>query len=144
MTIKEYFYQAFSIDGLIKSNRLEVERLRSLISFTPALDLTKPLVKSQSQKTYLEDTVSLIVALENEVLNDINRCVRLKKQIRLIINDIDDLKLKAILQKRYVELKTWHEIAVETNYTTRQVTNLHGQALAVAEKVSKKHFLLFL
>ena len=144
MTMKDYFYQAFTINGLIESNRFEVERLRSLASSMSGSDLTKPLVKSQAQKGCLEDTVALIADLEANIVADINKCLRLKRQMRRIINAVENPKLKLVLQKRYIELKKWDEVAAEMKYNTRRVTQLHGQALAIAEKVAKNYALVFL
>ena len=143
MTLREYLNQAFYIDGLIRSNRLEVERLRALISFTPGSDLTKPLVRTQAQKRYLENTALKIAALEAVIQAEIDDLLELKKRIRRIINAVDNAKLRLILHKRYIELKKWHEIANEMNYGIRRITQLHGQAIAIAEEAVKKHCLLF-
>jgi len=143
MTLREYLNQAFYIDGLIRSNRLEVERLRALISVTPGSDLTKPLIRTQAQKRYLENTALKIAALEAVIQAEIDDLLELKKRIRRIINAVDNAKLRLILHKRYIELKKWHEIANEMNYGIRRITQLHGQAIAIAEEAVKKHCLLF-
>ena len=40
--------------------------------------------------------------------------------------------------KRYVDIKTWEQIAVEMNYGWTQVHNLHGSALGAASELIPK------
>lgn len=50
-----------------------------------------------------------------------------------IIATIQDIKEpeQTILYERYVQLRTWDEIADRTGYTVRHVHNLHGNALMI-------------
>ncbi|HJB78231.1 MAG TPA: DUF1492 domain-containing protein [Candidatus Nosocomiicoccus stercorigallinarum] len=73
-----------------------------------------------------------------EVSEDINEQVDKIFDLRLrVSNEIDRLEKpehRIILRMRYINLKTFEEIAVKMNYDIRQVTRLHGNALQEFEK----------
>ena len=45
------------------------------------------------------------------------------------IERVNDCTLRKLLIKRYLQFKTWEQIAVEMNYSWRQIVRLHGKAL---------------
>lgn len=82
-----------------------------------------------SPKDRMPDDISRIVDLESEIHKDIQELLILKNKI---INEIQGLSNPVyieILYKRYVEYKQFEEIAIEINYSYRQVLRIHGFAL---------------
>lgn len=82
-----------------------------------------------SPKDRMPDDISRIVDLESEIQKDIQELLILKNKI---INEIQGLSNPVyieILYKRYVEYKQFEEIAIEINYSYRQVLRIHGFAL---------------
>lgn len=134
MNIKQFLNQAFHLNGLIESNKLELEKLRELAASVPAPDLSKERVQTSGTVDRIGNTVALIVDLEAEIQADINRYVKVKKDIRRVINAVTDQKLKLVLQERYLNFKKWEQIAVDMNYTMRRITQLHGEALELLTK----------
>lgn len=66
----------------------------------------------------IENAEKRLQAVKNEVLNAINS-----------MTDEQPI-LRTILIEYYVCCKTWEQIAVDTNYSYRQITRKHGEALA--------------
>lgn len=80
-----------------------------------------------------EDTISTGIAVINEIeesINtDIDELLKTQRDIEKCLNDISDLNLQQIMKCRYLDGKTWEQIAYESNYSWRQVYNLHEKAL---------------
>jgi DNA-directed RNA polymerase specialized sigma subunit len=134
MDIKMFLNQAFHLNGLIEANRLELARLRDLSMSVRTPDLTKERVQSSGHNDKTGEIVAGIVDLENEIRADIRRYVKVKRDIRRVINAVADTKLKLILQERYINFKKWEEIADAMNYTVRRVLQVHSEALQEAAK----------
>ena len=67
--------------------------------------------------------------LEADISRKIERFLQLKHKIINEIQSLDNAVYVSILYKRYVEYKSLEEIAVEMNYSYRQIKRLHGLAL---------------
>ena len=67
--------------------------------------------------------------LENEINVDIDRLVDLKNEILSVINAVDDSDSRLILEKRYMNLESWEDIAAELNTSVPNIYRLHEKAL---------------
>ena len=56
--------------------------------------------------------------------------VELKGEIVSVIKKIDDPEHQTLLELRYLCFKTWEQIAVDMNYSVRNIYKLHDQSLA--------------
>ena len=77
----------------------------------------------------MESTILKIIDLEQEINEDIDRLVDLKKEITTAIKAVTVPEYQMVLELRYLCYKHWEEIAVSMNYTTANVFLLHGKAL---------------
>ena len=73
--------------------------------------------------------VSKIVDLERENNTDIDRLIELKVEIESVIAAVNDNTLETVLIKRYINYKTFEQIAVETHYSYMQICRLRGKTL---------------
>jgi len=133
MTVKEFLNQAYEFDKDIESNKLQIERLRVIAEYVSVPESVKIHGQSFKKSDHLENTVALIVDLEAEIIDDIQKYVRAIKDIRRVVNAIADQKLKLILQNRYLNFMKWNEIADNFGCSVRRVLQLHGFALIEAE-----------
>jgi archaellum component FlaC len=76
-----------------------------------------------------EGILAKIVDLENEIDADIDRLVAIRDGIKTIIESVEDDRERLLLQYRYLDGKTFEKIAVEMNYSWRQIHRLHSKAL---------------
>lgn len=124
---KEYLRQIRLFDICIRQKEAELAAMRSEIENMSAA-VTGERVQT-SAKDKMSEKVSHIVDLEAIIIQDKEKFLRMKDRIINEIQSLDNSVYVDILYKRYVEYKQLEEIAVEMNYSYRQVLRLHGFAL---------------
>jgi RNA polymerase sigma factor (sigma-70 family) len=67
--------------------------------------------------------------MEREIDADIDRLVAIRDGIKTIIEEVEDDRERLLLQYRYLDGRTFEEIAVQMNYSWRQIHRLHSRAL---------------
>jgi hypothetical protein len=140
MGIKQFLKQAFYLDRLIRANENELERLRSVAESIPLPDLSAERVQEGELPDKVANTVTKIVDLEREIQVENDRYIRVKQDIRLIINAVREPKLKLILQERYLNFKKWKQIQETVEIADlRYLFRLHNIALEEAAKSEIYH-----
>lgn len=135
MTPKEYLNQAYHIDRKIECKLQQVESLRNLATRVTSVFSDMPHCTT-TDSCKLEKTITKIIDLENEIDADIDRLVDLKKEISHVINSVENEEYRIILEMRYLNFRTWEEIAVALHYTVRWIYKLHSKAL---QKIKTRH-----
>ncbi len=133
MTAKEYLNQVRTLDMLINAKQSELYSLKLM-----ATSISSPVISEKVQSGGENNTMRIIdkiVDLQNEINLEIDKLVDLKSQIRGEIKQINDPVERILLTERYINNKSWMEIANMMHYTERQVHNIHGKSL--------KHFSKF-
>lgn len=69
------------------------------------------------------------VRLEEKIDERVDELHRIKGEILDTISAVPDGTLRTLLIERYINFKTWEQIAVDMGYSWRQVFRLHGEAL---------------
>lgn len=135
MTAKEFLQQYRDADREINAKLDQIHRLRELATKTTTAFGDDWVQSSAENKT--EKIVAKIVDLEKEVNNEINRFQNIKHEVESTIALVPDSKQRAVLTRRYISGKTWEQIAVDLNYTYRNICYIHGRALQeVDQKIS--------
>lgn len=124
---KEYLRQIRLFDICIRQKEAELAAMRSEIESMSAAVTGERVQTSTNDK--MSEKVSHIVDLERQIIQDKEKFLRMKDRIINEIQSLDNSVYVDILYKRYVEYKQLEEIAVEMNYSYRQVLRLHGFAL---------------
>ncbi len=131
---KAYLEQAYHIDARINSKLEQVHALRELA--TKASVGYSDMPGSPNRRTdKLESIMAKIIDYENEINNDIDKLVDLRKEIGSVINRVPNLDYQTLLEQRYISFKTWEQIAVFMNYNLRWIYKLHSAALEEVEKL---------
>ena len=133
---KAYLKQYRSLDVDISQKLDEIERLKSLVGKITTTISDMPRGSSSIYKAGDAAIVDKIVDLEAEINRDMKGLIKLREQIMTAIMAVDDANLRQLLIYRYVEGRTFEDIACTMQYSWRWVCALHGQAL---EKVSVHH-----
>lgn len=84
-----------------------------------------------------EDLIIKIIIIEDEIKADIDNLVSLKKEVSDVINAVEPVECRMLLELRYLCFHTWEDIAVEMNYTVRNVHLLHSKALGLVYVLEK-------
>jgi hypothetical protein len=129
MNTKQYLQQAFFLDRQISAYLGELEELRALAESVSSTLIVGERVKVSGKVDWISDIITKIVDLENQIKTDISRYLDIKRDIRELINQVGDAKLKLILQKRYINFETWERIAADLDINLRWAYRLHGMAL---------------
>ena len=128
MTVKEYLRQAYRSDQRINSKLEQVASLRALATkATSTLSDTPPSGSRNVQS--MENVIVKIIDLENEINEDIDTLVDLKREIVGVIKRIDNPEYQTLLELRYLCFYSWEKVAVEMEYDLRYLHKLHRKAL---------------
>ena len=136
MDIKEYLSQARYLDMRIQSKLDQLESLNELATKCTSVITGMPHAPSKSSSS-MADTITKIIDLQYDINKDIDNLVDLKEEIAQVINGVERTDLRMILEKRYICLQGWEEIAADMCLDLRWLCRLHGRALAVAENIYK-------
>lgn len=115
-------------------SKLKVDSLQSLKKYDRQHleDINKELLEKTCEDTY-EKCVSIIktisVRSEENWLKAFKEYNEIRLQIENAIDSIENSEYQYVLRARYIEDKTWRQIAVEMFFSERNVKYLHVKAL---------------
>ena len=128
MTAKEYLGQAYRLDQRINSKLEQVMSLRDLT--TKATATMSDMPGGGSRNVYrMQDIIEKIIDLEDEINQDIDALVDLKREMVATIKAVADPECQTLLELRYLCFKTWEQIAVDMGYNVRHLYRMHDKAL---------------
>lgn len=141
MTAKEFLCQAYRLDVRIKSDKRELEELRSLAagvgspgferSYNPNKAIEPPFIKALER---IQDMEAWINA-------EIDSLIKKKAEIREVIDEVEDFDQQTLLRYRYLHHASWDEICNEMHFGLRWLHILHGKALSATEDVLRRRGL---
>ncbi len=122
LTTKEFLEQAMYLDLEIRTKKEEIVKLEGLI------DRVNQGLEVESQLS-LEGLRAVIGDYSEHLVKDITRLVYLKHSIILKIDGVENCRDRVLLKLRYIDFKTWEQIAEEMEYSERQVQRVHNAIL---------------
>lgn len=126
MTPKEYLSQYRTLDVEINSKLEQVTQLRALAAkVSPSTGFGA----AGGISDRVGKTVAKIVDLENEINDDIDKLVELKREIRSRLATIKKPLHRIILEEHYINGKSFEKIGEKLNYSKMQICRMHGTAL---------------
>ena len=137
MEAKEYLDSYRLIQTRINVLMSNIERLRAEAeSVSISLD-------GLPRGTATSDKMSRIVAemadLESTLMDEMSGLFIRRTKIITQLGMLKSHKHQLLLQKRYIECKSWEAIAYEMDITWRHCYRLHGSALAEFEKIMQEN-----
>ena len=88
----------------------------------------------------MADKVARIRDMQIVINKEWDQLLDLRKEARDQIMQLEDGRFRAVLTERYLNNKRWEQIAVDMNYTYRNIIKIHGKALQQFE-IQFKEFL---
>ena len=132
----EYLRRALVLDMQIDAYFERIQKLRARAERRTAAYGRDKVSASASVDSRM-DVVARIVDAERDLDERIDRMIAARAEIQDTIEHVANEKMRALLQMRYLNGRTWEDIADQMNYSTRNVYNLHSAALkAVAPFVA--------
>ncbi|MCR5823468.1 MAG: DUF1492 domain-containing protein [Lachnospiraceae bacterium] len=129
MTAKEFLNKGYKIDRRINAKLEQQANLRELATKTGTVMSGMP-GNPNKGKSRVEEIIVKIMMLEEEINTDIDEMVSLKMDITKAIGTVSDPEESLLLTLRYLNYKTWEEIADELNCSVRKVHIVHSKALS--------------
>ena len=132
MTAKEWLSRARSIEG-------ELDALNEAREIMEAR-LTKgvqTLTGDTVQSTKDPHAFDKLGELTWQIMEQTTELDRVKAEIEAVIRKVENGKYRELLVRRYLNGKTFEEVAVKMHYTWRQVHRIHGRALIAVAEVLK-------
>lgn len=134
--VKRYLQQIRLYDSHINTKLEELQHLKEMVTrITPTLK--DDVVSGGSSQDKLADAVVKIVDLEAEIDREIDSYVNAKQEISSVLDRVVDPDQLQVLHKRYVQYKTFEQIACDMNMTYRNVCYIHGKALLAVREIMR-------
>lgn len=92
-------------------------------------------VSGTSNRSKVDTYVLELWETHDELKRETHRLMDQSREAEIIISLLDDQRLRAVLQFRYLCAMDWEEIAQKLNYTLRWVHKLHREALDTLEEI---------
>lgn len=125
MTAKEYLQQygqamrrTHAISDHLAELRAVCEQLRT----------------EDGHRVALDAAVAELVDAERKVSDEVAQLCRIEAEVSCTIGRMSE-PYRTLLYERYINGKTWEQIAVCMNYSYRHTTKLHGAALRIVKDV---------
>lgn len=129
MTAKEYLQQYRYAAERARAALEHLEEIESIATRVTPLYGGDCGGQHQSGDEKMCNAVDKIIEAKNRVSDELETLEATDREIIGTIDKITDGTLHTLLYERYINGKTWEQIAVQMNYTYRRVTQLHGKAL---------------
>lgn len=131
MTTKEYLSQAWHVDRMVNAKLERVRTLRDLATKASFAFTDTPSGGTRNIRR-MEDVIVKLTDLEDELHNDINTLLDLKRDIVSVIGGVAEKDYRTLLELRYLCFRSWGEIAEDMRYSKDHIFTLHRKALEAA------------
>ena len=140
MNAREYLEQLQKMDVAINQNIAWLYELKNIRKELKGVNYTSQKVKtSKSNRADFEKTLLIIMDMEQNINDSIDKFVDQKNEIIKQIQSLDNHKYVQVLYKKYVEYKRLEEIAIEMYYSYQYIKEIHKKALQEFKKNIPKH-----
>lgn len=133
MDTKQYLSQISRLDRTIKNKLFELTELRELSESVSAVK-SGEIVQTTPNFDKIGSAYCKIEDMENKINKLIDEYTRKRNQIISQVESIENEMQYIVLFSRYIERKTFEEIATENSYSWRQIIRIHGRALQEFER----------
>lgn len=130
MTAKQWLGRARYIDreiALLKKTKAETRD--SLTKITQSYESDGAQVSKDPHK------FDRLAELESMIDEKVDELTATKKEILQVIFKLEDRRQKMVLISYYIRMKTFEQIAVEMNYSFRQITNIRRRGIMEVQKL---------
>ena len=134
MNAKEFLSRAWRIEQQVQSKQEQIEALKSLACRVTSGMGNEP-VSHTRNVTSMQDTIVRILEAEEELNRHIDELVGMKLEVMQVIDRVQDVTLRLILEKRYLSFLSWEHIAVDMGYTVRWTLIRHEEALRAVQEL---------
>ena len=136
MTAKEYLRQVKRINLIVISISEQIARLESLaVSTGHPLEPSGPAYRDPSKSSRTESIALQLVEQRDRKVTERARLLRIKENVESSIHALNNLTYEYILEERYLNNKTFDQIADQMSLSKDYVLRLHREALHLIKVV---------
>ena len=139
MTALTFLSQGYKLELQVQSKLQQIADLRALATQVRSYSDQEP-VSHTRDVTAMQSTVAKIVEEEETLNARIDALVDAKREIREVIDCVEDVTLRLILEKRHLLFQPWDEIAIDLGITSRWAKDRHREALKAVERVLEDRY----
>lgn len=126
MTAKEFLRRARTIDRRVDETEERIERLRERLEAGRMSSLTGMPRGGSADWT---ETADRLIELERRYNEKVREMVRLKQAAQDAIDQVEDARMRELLELYYIDGLTWEHVAGRMSLDLRWVYRMHGRAL---------------
>ena len=132
---KEYLKQVFRIEKHIENLITERKNILTLLEKCTSTtagyesDGSTSGTHANNAENNIVNYISALQDYESKLRMQITEMLMAKEKLKQIIENVPNYEHRQILYKRYICFEKWEQIAVDMNWSIRQVYKLHGRAL---------------
>lgn len=136
MTAKEFMKQHERIIEKIRQVEIQIYDIEQTPGIKGVNYDSQPHGSGISQVT--ESTATKLIELREVQRDLVDKLWTKRIEIERVIFMIENATLAELLQRKYIRLQKWDDIATDMKFDSRYIYKLHGKALVEADKIIRK------
>src|SRR6056297_1451133 len=124
MTARDYLSKAYHLDQRINSKLEQIASLESM-AMNCSSTMTGMPSNPSSSVSPMANAVCKMVDIKNNLNDDLAKLLNCKINIIEMIQGVNNIEYKLILEKRYLSYQSWEDIAYDLDYSVSWVLKLH-------------------
>lgn len=136
MTAKEFMKQHERIVEKIRQIEIQIYDIEQALGIKGVNYDSQPHGSGISQVT--ESTATKLIELREMQRDLVDKLWTKRIEIERVIFMIENATLAELLQRKYIRLQKWDDIATNMKFDSRYIYKLHGKALVEADKIIRK------
>ena len=129
MRAREYLSQAYRLEQRINSDIEEAAGLRRMAASISSPSWGEKYGGTRPTDPPFVRSLIKVMDLEDKINDEIELLVKLKAEIRVVIDQVKNIDEQIVLRYRYLHNYTWEQIARKLNAGERTVRRWHNSAL---------------
>lgn len=131
MEARSYLNQAYVLQRKMENTREELTKVEGLL--LQGVSFEEKLGSGDNNKN--ERVIFRLLELKDKLMFQLDEFISSITEIAETINQLEDGNEITVLHKRYIQFKTFAQIAEEMNYSTRQTYRIHDNAVADVQRL---------
>ena len=136
MTAKEFMKQHERVVEKIRQIEIQIYDIEQTLGIKGVNYDYQPYGSGISQVT--EATATKLIELREVQRDLVDKLWTKRIEIERVIFMIEDATFAELLQRKYIRLQKWEDVAADMKFDNRYIYKLHGKALVEVEKIIRK------
>ncbi len=136
MTAKEFMKQHERVVEKIRQIEIQIYDIEQTLGVKGVNYDSQPHGNGISQVT--ESTATKLIELREVQRDLVDKLWTKRIEIERIIFMIENATFAELLQRKYIRLQKWEDIATDMKFDSRYIYKLHGKALVEVDKIIRK------